>query len=216
MLFRSSKYNPIEIRGGRQKLRKPNTKIWRKERDIQHLSALVKVNRQIHQEAVGFLYENYFAFNHLYGLKAFLLEIGVNARQMQHIAIKAVGSSCALNMVYLISSILISARNFETLRFCTSETMTSAEVASWFNGRSNYFHPSKFDEVKALIKIMGRGKGLAAGLEGLSFMPWCPESSPATAMQDRDAEVRKDLIQCLGPYFHRNRRYRIRPVQSRF
>lgn len=90
VLVQSSEDQKILINGGCTKPSNIDTRWWQQQYQARIPTALMKANRQVRCEALGYLHGNFFGFDHLLGLCKFLDAVHADAIvHLQHITIRS-------------------------------------------------------------------------------------------------------------------------------
>lgn len=195
VLIQSEKYKGIEINAGRNSRKKINISEWRDMRRVSHLSALLLVSRQIYREALSYLYQNYFDFDHLPGLKNFLKVVRPGIVHLRHVTINS-SQLWHKTTAKVVFNLLRKAENLNALAVFVPGHWSAAAIIEWLDEGK----PSRLQQARPFIERMAQKKGnMLAGLGVLQFLSprdnyfkYYPKDTNA-----RTAEVLKILLERL-------------------
>ena len=158
VLVQSSPNHEIRIEGGCTRNDSLHAVPWGGWRN--RIAALVKVNRQIRQEATPYLYRNYLIFQRQRGLRQFLTNATPYIVHMRHLSVLAF-HMWEKSAVTTIFSLLANAKSLEAV-----EIVIRGSISGWLEKTRHSPTSTALGFLEAMIRRKG---SISAGLGVLRF-----------------------------------------------
>ena len=168
--------------------------------NVHHLPALLTVNRQVHNEAIPFLYMNKLCFPDLAVLSQFVWQTVTQVPLLQHIAVASTHSWTPTSSK-LAFGILASAKSLHTFEIGVSSVRKGASptLPSWWHSGT----PSRFQVMCGFLTRLGRERGgLTYGIDVLEFARCKDDGHINDVCHDLTRSIREELKISWGRDLH--------------